>query len=215
MLRKSARIIFCLLAVALIATADKEFAPPRVQHASTYPAHDAHSNESVTIAADPYDRGDKVGIFTVRYNDAGFLPINVIVSNDGGQPVALTDMRVELITAEKTRISPATRDDIQRRFARTPRSGPPPRPSPLPIPRGTIRRPNLAVVDEFNQARFVAKAVEPRANQAGFFFFDVQDISGPLAGARLYVIGVKDSQGNELMYFEIPLDKYLSSRPKP
>jgi hypothetical protein len=34
-----------------------------------------------------------------------------------------------------------------------------------------------------------------------------------MAGAHLYVTGVLDSQGQELMYFEIPLEKYLTYRP--
>jgi hypothetical protein len=42
-------------------------------------------------------------------------------------------------------------------------------------------------------------------------FFDVSGISTPLAGANFYLTGVRDSKGNELMYFEIPLEKYLSA----
>jgi len=38
----------------------------------------------------------------------------------------------------------------------------------------------------------------------------VQDIPAPLAGARLFVSGVNDAKGTELMYFEIPMDKYLT-----
>jgi hypothetical protein len=39
--------------------------------------------------------------------------------------------------------------------------------------------------------------------------FDVSDVSAPLAGARFYLTGLRDGGGNELMYFEIPLDSYL------
>ena len=35
----------------------------------------------------------------------------------------------------------------------------------------------------------------------------------PLAGAHFYLTGVRDAKGNELMYFEIPLEKYLSAPP--
>jgi hypothetical protein len=45
-------------------------------------------------------------------------------------------------------------------------------------------------------------------------FFDVSGISTPLAGAHFYLTGVRDASGNELMYFEIPLEKYLSA-PQP
>jgi hypothetical protein len=33
-----------------------------------------------------------------------------------------------------------------------------------------------------------------------------------LAGARFYLTGVRNSSGNDLMYFEVPLDKYLENR---
>jgi hypothetical protein len=65
--------------------------------------------------------------------------------------------------------------------------------------------------DELGQAQFQAKVVEPKATQAGFLFFDISGISDPLAGAHLYVTGVKDGEGAELMYFEIPLEKYLNA----
>ena len=32
------------------------------------------------------------------------------------------------------------------------------------------------------------------------------------AGARLYVRSIRDSEGNELFYFEVPFDKYLQSK---
>jgi hypothetical protein len=44
-------------------------------------------------------------------------------------------------------------------------------------------------------------------------FFDVSGISTPLAGATFYVAGINDAKGNELMYFEIPLEKYLTAPP--
>ena len=60
----------------------------------------------------------------------------------------------------------------------------------------------------------MAKAVEPHSTQVGFLFFDVSGISVPLAGAHFYLTGVRDARGNELMYFEVPLEKYLSAPAK-
>ena len=65
--------------------------------------------------------------------------------------------------------------------------------------------------DEIDHAQFGAKAVEPHSTARGFLFFDVADISNPLAGANFYLTGVHDAKGNELMYFEIPMEKYLSA----
>jgi hypothetical protein len=70
-------------------------------------------------------------------------------------------------------------------------------------------------MDEIQNAQFAAKAVEPHGTQSGFMFFDVSGISTPLAGANFYLTGVRDAKGNELMYFEVPLEKYLSAPAKP
>ncbi len=199
-----------ILVLAIFAAAAKEFVPPRTLPAKTYPAHDEHTNEGVTVAADPYDTGDKASIFTIRFREAGFLPVNLIVSNDNDQPIALTDMKIELVTANKSKIPPANGADIQRRFTRTPRRQGPT--VPLPIPRGAPKVAGSEATKEFEQARFMARAVEPKSPQAGFFFFDISGISQPLAGAHLYVSGLKDSNGKELMFFDISLDKYLSSK---
>ncbi len=215
-LRRAVAVLICAMFFAIFVFAAKEFVAPRAYPAKTYAARDEHPDENVTIAADPYDTGDKAAIFSVPFSKAGFLPINLIVTNDGDQPVALTGLKVQLVTANRTKIFPATEGDIRRRFTRTPRGGQVPGRGPLPIPLPGSGKPKSAernAAQEFNQASFMAKAVEPHATQAGFLFFDVEGLSQPLAGAHLYVMGVSTSSGNELMYFDIPLEKYLSPRP--
>jgi hypothetical protein len=70
-------------------------------------------------------------------------------------------------------------------------------------------------MEEIESSQFAAKAVEPHGTQSGFLFFDVGGISSPLAGANIDIIGVADAKGEELMYFEIPVDQYLNAPPKP
>jgi hypothetical protein len=208
MQRASAGIGFllCLLASAY---AKKEFVQPPVHPAITYPAHDEHKKDQITAAADPYDTADKQEIFTVRYRDSGLLPVRLIITNDGSTPIALTSMKVELVTADKARLTPLDSEDLYRRLSRPQRNDRPSR-IPLPFPRGG--KPNGSVksetLNEITNALFAAKAVEPAATQAGFLFFDVQGLSDPLAGAHLYLTGVRDTQGSELMFFDIPLDDY-------
>jgi len=185
---------------------------PRAQPARSYPAKDDHLRESVAVAVDPYDMADKASIFTVRYSDIGFLPVFLVITNDSDQPVELAQIKAQLVTVNRTKLDPALEDDIERRLSR-----PSARASryPLPIPRTKVKGGvGKQAREEIQNAMFRARAVEPHSTQAGFLFFDVADISTPLAGAHFYLTGVRDSKGNELMYFEVPLEKYLSAPSK-
>src|ERR1700730_7157485 len=95
---------------ASLSLAGKHFVMPSAQPAKTYPAHDEHPSEGVTVALDPYDMADKAGIFSVHYSDVGLMPILLVITNDGNQPVSLSGMKAELITADRTKIPPATED---------------------------------------------------------------------------------------------------------
>ncbi len=182
---------------------------PQPRPAKTYPAHDEHPMEKIAVGLDPYDLADKTNIFSVRYSEIGFLPIFVVITNDGDQPVELAGMKAQLVTVSRAKLSPATEEDIARRLAR---------PSantnryPIPFPTKKVKGGlSKQAIEEIQNARFEAKAAEPHSTQSGFLFFDVSGVSVPLAGAHFYLTGVRDAKGNELMYFEIPLEKYLSA----
>jgi hypothetical protein len=185
---------------------------PTAHSAKTYPAHDEHPNEGVTVALDPYDMADKANIFSVHYSEIGFMPIFVVVTNDSDQPISLSASKSELVTHDRTKIPPATDDDLYRRIAR-PISGV--STNPLPWPKKTKGTVSKEAQEEIQNSQFAARAVEPHSTQSGFVFFDVSGISAPLAGANFYLTGVHDAKGNELMYFEVPLEKYLSAPNKP
>jgi len=198
--------------VPWLAFAGKQFAMPPALPAKSYPAHDQHPLEVVTIAVDPYDLADKANIFSVHYGDIGFLPIFVVITNEGSEPVELSGMKAQLVTSNRAKLSPAADEDIARRLAR---------PSantnryPVPFPTKKVKGGlSKEAMEEIQNAQFVAKAVEPHSTQVGFLFFDVSGISVPLAGAHFYLTGVRDAKGNELMYFEVPLEKYLSAPAK-
>jgi len=197
-----------------LAGEDKAYVAPKVYHAKTYPAVDDHPMEQVSVAIDPYDLPDKTaGVLRVNYKDAGLLPIRLIVSNDGDKPVVLTGAKVQLVTVKNVKIEPSDSDDIYRRIGRPVTRPDEPRKVPLPIPRKVKPRVSKQQQDEVENSQFLAKAVEPHSTQAGFLYFDVAGISNPMAGAHLYLTGVRDSSGQELMYFELPLEKYLSYKP--
>lgn len=200
-----------LFPLALLA--GKNFAKPEARPAINYPAHDFHRDEQVAMAADPYDKEDKAKIFSVNFAEHGFLPVFFVVTNDGGSPVSIARMQITLITANHSKLTPITTDDLYRRLSNPQGQT---RPSPIPIP---LPKKNKGVskkdLDEIDAAQFAARAVEPHTTQSGFLFFDVGGISEPLAGANLDVTGVADAKGNELLYFEIPMDKYLNAPVNP
>jgi hypothetical protein len=200
-----------LLVSSVVCLAGKHFVMPAAQPAKTYPAHDEHKGESVTLGLDPYDLPDKASIFSVHYSDVGLMPVFVVITNDGDQTVALSGMKAELVTVNRTKILPATEDDIYRRISRPTGTI---SPNPLPWPKKAKGSISKDAMDEIQNSMFAAKAVEPHGTQSGFMFFDVSDISNPLAGAHFYLTGVRDGKGNELMYFEVPLEKYLSAPEK-
>lgn len=207
--------ILIVLGVSTLALAGKNFVKPEAQAAKTYPAHDEHPEEKVAIAADPYDTPEKAGIFSVKFKQHGFLPVFFVVSNDGTQPVAISNMQVTLITGNNSKLTPIAPEDIYRRLS-NPQANTNSERLPIPIPhkkvKGTISKKEM---DEIESSQFEARAVEPRTTQSGFLFFDVRGISEPLAGAHIDITGVDDAKGTEMMYFEISMDKYLSGAGRP
>ena len=186
---------------------------PAVRPARTYLAHDEHTDEAATAAADPYNSAEKARIFSVNYSEIGMLPILLIITNDSDQPISLNGLKAELVTGDRTKLLAAVPDDIFRRIAHPHTSG---ATYPLPFPTKKVKGGmSTQTRDEIENAQFAAKAVEPHSTQSGFLFFDVEGISSPLVGARLYLTGIHNAQGNELMYFEVPLEKALDTGAKP
>jgi hypothetical protein len=196
-------IALVLAALCIAAFAAKEFAMPEAKPARTYPAHDDHTDEKVAVGVDPYDVPEKAQIFTVKWAEEGYLPVFLVVTNDGDQPVSLAGMQTQLITSHRDKISAATNDDLYRRLSHI-KTG---RVYPLPIPQKAKGAIGKKALDEIDRAQFGAKAVEPHSTQSGFVFFDVSGISAPLAGGHFYMTGVRDAKGAELLYFEIPFEK--------
>jgi hypothetical protein len=182
---------------------------PKTHPAFSYPAHDHHAKENVTVGLDPYDDLAKARVFTVNYHDHDLLPVLLVITNDSDQPIELSGMNPELVTADHAKLSAATEDDILRRISHPRASG---ARVPVPFPTKRVKGGvNSKELDEIQSAQFKAKAVEPRSSQAGFLFFDVSDLQNPLLGAHFYLTGVRDSSGHELMYFDVELGKPVGS----
>ena len=207
--------ILAVVAVFLPAAvfAGKNFVKPVAKTAINYPAHDFHRDEKVAIAADPYDNSEKAKIFSINYAEHGLLPIFFIVTNDGDQPLSIANMQIKLITEHNSKLTPIDTDDLYRRL-----SNPEAKTStnnPLPFPHKVKGGITQQQKDEIESSQFAAKAVEPHTTQSGFLFFDVKDLNSPIRGANIDITGLADAKGNELMFFEIPMDKYLDAPKNP
>jgi len=207
-------LLVCLGAGLLVPglLASKNFVKPTARAAINYPAHDFHRDEQVAIAADPYDTPEKAKTFSIDFAAHGLMPVFFVVTNDGDQPVSIANMEIVLITGNRSKLTPVTTDDLYRRLS-NPQAAT--RPSPLPLPhkvKGTVSKKEM---DEIASAQFAARAVEPHSTQSGFLFFDVGDISSPLPHANIDITGVVNAKGNEMLYFEIPMDKYLNAPANP
>lgn len=206
------RAPFFVLWLALPATAS-EHAPPPVQPATSYPAVEIHPDEHVAIAVEPFDTKEKESIFRVDYLAHDVMPIRLIVTNLGSRPISLSDARILFETADGDRIRAAEPEDVERMMTRKEREGSR-IPMPVPLPpihvkaKGSIKE----IEDDFNTFEYSALAVEPHITRAGFLFYDVSGLTNPLVGAKLYLHKLRDADGNELFYFEVPFDKYLRSK---
>ncbi len=190
-----------------------DHAPPPVQPATSFPAVEVHPDEHVAIAVEPYDTREKESIFRVDYLSHGVMPVRLIVTNLGDRPISLRDARILFVTADGERIQAAEPEDVERMMTRKEQQGSRvPLPAPLPPIHTKPKGSNKEIEQDFDTFEYSALAVEPHTTRAGFLFYDVSGLSHPLVGAKLYLRSLRDADGNELFYFEIPFNKYLQSK---
>ncbi len=202
--------IAVVLAALVLAAFARDFVMPRLIPASTMAAHDTHPQEKLTLGADAYDTAEKAALFHPDMLAHSVLPVLVVFTNDGDQPIVLNNVRFQLVTRDRAKSDPYSLDDLRRAFTavRAPGSRAQDK-LPIPLPGRNKAHGGLSQRDrdDLEHSSFAARAVEPHGSQQGFLFFDVGDLENPAQGARLYVTGVTDSRGHELMYFEVLLGK--------
>lgn len=186
------------LAVSIAACAADHVAPPAIR-ASEYACHETHSTEHVTIAADVFGTRDKNSFFRIDYPHAGFLPIRLIVTNDGDTPINLSEARIYFVPAGGERVKAAEPADVARRVDRL-----------RDVQKGIFSHNHLydkEIQADFQSFEYASLVVEPHTTRAGFLFYDVDGLDSPLSSAKLYLRSLKNADGAELFYFEVPLDK--------
>jgi len=188
-----------------------DYKPPEIPpagHAAKFAQHDTHKGEGVTVAVDPYGP-EKDSVFHVKFADHRILPVRLIISNDSDDPLSLADAKIQFTTSHKAKGEPLTKEDIERAVGRSVEpqdtTSSTRIPLPVPIPRGKPKRLPKGTEEEIDYLMFKAEAVEPHNTQAGFLFFDVSGVQQPLIGSRILFTGIRNGKGQELFYFDIPL----------
>jgi hypothetical protein len=207
------RVIPLLLVwLALPALANDHKQPP-IQPATSFAAVEVHDKEKVAIAAEPYDTKEKEDIFRVDYLSHGVMPVRLIITNNGDRPISIRDARILFQTKAGDRIQAAEPEDVERLMTRKEREGGKiPMPGPIPNIKLKPKASNKEIEADFDEFEYQALVVEPHTTRAGFLFYDVSELNEPLRGAKLHLHKVRDADGNELFFFEIPFDKYLQSK---
>ncbi len=205
-----------LLVIGLALTAGAtDHSAPSVQPATTYPAVEVHDKEHVAIAVEPWDTKEKESIFRVDYLGHGIMPVRLIVTNNGDKPISLRDARILFYTSGGDRIQAAEPEDVERLMTRSEREGKKiPMPGPIPSIKMKPKASNKAIEQDFDQFEFQALVIEPHTTRAGFLFYDVSQLDHPLKGAKMHLHKLRDADGAELFFFEIPFDMYLKSKSK-
>ena len=210
-----ATMLFLLSAVILVVSGRPvsagEHPLAQAKDASSYPDVDIHADDKIAIAVDPFDSSAKAAIFRVDYLKYGFMPMRIIITNNGDRPISLDDVRIHLMTAKSDKIPAAEPEDIERKVATKDRVGSTIPIGPLKIHRGG-KDADSKVEQDFKEFEYSALAVEPHTTRAGFLFYEVDGLGGnPLKGARMVFVKIRDADGKELFFFDVPFDKYLAT----
>jgi hypothetical protein len=202
-----------LCAVLALPAYSAEHKVPPVQPATSFAAVEVHDDEKIAVAAEPYDTREKESLFHVDYLAHGIMPIRLIVTNNSDRPISLRDARILFQTAAGERLQAAQPEDVERLMTRKEREGGKiPMPGPIPSIKLKAKASNKDIEADFDQFEYGALVVEPHATRAGFLFYDVSQLDDPLKDAKLHLRKIRNADGAELFYFEIPFDKYLRSK---
>ncbi len=208
--------IFPLLALSLATPGliASDHPLPPVQDASKYAAFDSHPDENVVIAAEPFDSKEKMKYFRVDYLKNYFMPIRIIVTNNGDKPVSLEQARIDFITAHGDRIPAAEPEDVERRMTHVSNTGHKvPLPAPLPGVGGKPKTSDGKIEADFSELEYSDITVPPHSTKAGFLFYDMQGLGGdPLRDAKLSFRKVQDADGRQFFPYDIPFNKYLDGQ---
>ena len=189
-----------LMSIAAAFAADKDV-PFRPAPAGSYPHR--QTSERVTIAASPYNSGDRIKDAFGKLDpyQHGVLPVLIVIENDSGQTLQLDRMELEYVGPNHNKVEATPAADVKYVGSS------PHRPTSVPtIPGRAVvlgGKKNPLDVWEIEGRAFTAKMIPPNQTASGFFYFQ----TGMQHGATVYLNGLREAaSGKELLFFEIPLD---------
>ena len=181
----------------------------KVDPASTYPCHQQQG--PVTIAADAYWTKEKIrSAFDVKDLDKmGIVPIHIIITNDGEDPVLLSGPDVTLLDPKNHSIAQIPVDEVVQVLVNPGKGGSPGKSTPLPFPvpkRSGPSKDAFEIETDFTNKALKEARVAPKSTSAGFVFFQLRDNQKLLNGYKIYIPEIRNlrTQGN-LLFFEIEL----------
>jgi len=188
-----------LISIAAAFAADKD-APFRPGPAGSYPHR--QTSERVTIAASPYNSGDRIKDAFGKLDpyQHGVLPVLIVIQNDSAQTLQLDRMDLWYMGPNHDKVEATPAADVKYVGSS------PHRPGTVPVPGKVIVMPGKKSpldVWEIEGRAFTAKMIPPGQTASGFFYFQ----TGMQRGSTVYLSGLREAaSGKELLFFEIPLE---------
>ena len=199
MTRLGKKLLILPACVGLCIAADKDASAFRPKPAAEY--SNSKRQEGLRVAAESYTSAEqaKTAFGKLNPTEHGVLAVLVVMLNESKNVIKLDAMKVEYVDPQRNHIVNIPAQDL-------PYLKPPERPTvkanPIP-PILQRKKKNALTALELDQRAWGAKMLPPGESANGFFYFQ----SPPEHGAMLYITGIRNAAtGQELFYFEVPLD---------
>lgn len=179
----------------------------KVEPAKSYPYHQQQG--AIVIAADPYETKEKIKTaFDLKeLEQMGIVPVHIIISNEGEDPIAISGQDINLLDANNRSFEPLPVDEVVRAvvYKDSPRTSR--NPSPLPFPRSSGRRGDAFEIEtDLTNKSLRDLRVAPKANSGGFVFFRLPNNRMRLGGYKVYIPEIRNLKTRQsLLFFEIEL----------
>jgi hypothetical protein len=192
-----------LLSIAVAGAGEKDQAPFKPGPVESYELR--QTIQKVTVAAQPFrsDAQTATAFGKLNPNRFGVLPVLVLIRNDSAKALSLANMSVEFVTPDRDHVEATPASDLKYLSGSArprPVTGP-----PIPgLPPRVSRKKGPLDKWEIEGRAFSAQMLPPGETASGFVYFRAVYRSG----CTLFVRGLREAAtGQELFYFEVPLDK--------